>query len=443
MTSILNRDMRAALPEAVGGDGIWLIDAEGRRYADACCGAAVSCLGHNHPAIRDAIVAQLGKLEFAHNSFFSNAPSERLADMLVARAPAGFGKGRAVFLGSGSEAMEAALKLARQYFFERGETGRTRFIGREMSYHGNSLGALAVGHHPVRRAPYAEMLMEVGRVPALDSYRGRQPGEGLEAFGERMAAALEAEILRMGPETVAAFVSEPVSGASLGCAVPPPGYFARVREICDRYGVLMIADEVMCGSGRTGTFFALEQEGVTADIFTIAKGMGAGYQPIAATLASERVVAALLDGSGALKNGHTYMSHATACAAGVAVLETFEREDLLANVRARGEQLRTALEARFGQHPHVGDIRGRGLFQAVEFVADRETKAPFPREKDVTGAVKRAAFAAGLMVYPSQGCVDGSTGDLVILAPPYTVTPEEIEMIVDRLELAVRSAIAA
>ncbi|MBV8912670.1 MAG: aspartate aminotransferase family protein, partial [Acetobacteraceae bacterium] len=414
----------------------YLIDEEGRRYLDASGGAAVSCLGHSHPAVIEAVRAQVARLAYAHSGFFTSEPAERLADHLIARAPEGFGAGRVAFVGSGSEAIEVALKLARQYVIEIGEPRRTRFIARRMGYHGNTLGALAAGGHAGRRAPYAPLLMEVSHIAPCYPYREQREGEALADYGARIADELEAEILRLGPENVAAFLAEPVAGAGLGCVPPAPGYLARVRSICNRYGVLFIADEVMCGMGRTGRLFAIEDEGACPDIVTIAKGLGAGYQPVAATLCSGRVAAAIEAGSGALANGHTYMGHPVACAAALAVLETIEREDLLQSVRVRGGELRTALDARFGQHPHVGDIRGRGLFLALEFVADRDTKAPLPREARVAERLKAAAMERGLVCYPTSGCADGVCGDLVVLAPPYILEPGQVGELVDKLAAA-------
>lgn len=442
MSYILHRDLSVELPIVVAGDGIALIDADGKRYIDACGGAAVSCLGHDAGAVGTAIAAQLREIAFAHTSFFTTRTAEELARRLVARAPAGFGIGRAMFVGSGSEAIEAALKLARQYHLERGQPDRTIFIARDGAYHGNTLGALGIGGHAGRRKPYAPLLMECGRVPACYAYRLQKTEESEDAFGRRTADALAAEIERLGPETVAAFVVEPVGGATLGCVPPASGYFARVREICDRYGVLLIADEVMCGAGRTGTYYALEQEGVAPDLMILAKGLGAGFQPIAATLASERVVEAIAAGSGTLWNGHTYMSHAAACAGALAVLDIVERDDLVARVAEQGAALRAALEQRFGNHPFVGDIRGRGLFQALEFVADRATKAPFAPAARIAAQLKSAAMARGLLIYPAAGCVDGVAGDHIVIAPPYTVTDAEIDTIVARLTAAVDDVFA-
>ena len=442
MSAVLHRNLHATPPTAVRGDGLYLIDAAGRRYLDASGGAAVSCLGHSHPAVIAAVQEQVAALPYAHNGFFTSEPAEQLAEHLVRLAPAGFGAGRVAFVGSGSEAMEVALKLARQFHIESGQPARTRFIARRMSYHGNTLGALAVGGHMQRRSAYAPMLMDVSHIAPCYPYRGRRDDEGDEGYCRRIADELETEIQRLGPANVAAFVAEPVAGATLGCVPAMPGYFARIREICDRHGVLFIADEVMCGMGRTGTLFAMEQHGACPDIVTVAKGLGAGYQPIGATMASERVVAAIGAGSGMLANGHTYMGHPVACAAALAVVRTIERDDLLENVRQRGEQLRSALDRRFRQHPHVGDIRGAGLFQAVEFVADRGTKEPFPRSARLAETLKAAALDQGMLCYPSAGAADGVNGDHVVLAPPYIVDAAGIDAIVDRLDAALASALA-
>ena len=441
-SAILHRRLDRAMPVAAGGEGPYLLDAEGRRWFDGSGGAAVSCLGHSHPAVKAAVKAQIDRLAFAHSGFFTTEPAEALARHLLDRAPAGFGEGGVILLGSGSEAIEAALKLARQHFVERGEPGRGRIIARDMAYHGATLGALAAGGHPARRAPYAPMLIEVGRVPACHAYRGRADGESEADYGRRVADALEAEILRLGPGSVAAFLAETVSGATLGAAPPVPGYFARIREICDRHGVLLIADEVMCGMGRTGALFAMEAEGAAPDIVVVAKGLGAGYQPIAAAIASERVVAPLRAGSGALANGQTYMGHAAACAGALAVLETIEREGLLERVRVLGDRLAAGLEARLGDHPHVGDLRGRGLFRGVEIVRDRAAKRPFPAEARIAERLKAEAFARGLICYPAAGGADGRLGDHVLLAPPFISTEAQIDGLVETLAAAVERVTA-
>jgi adenosylmethionine-8-amino-7-oxononanoate aminotransferase len=426
---------------AAAGDGCYLIDSEGRRYLDASGGAAVSSLGHSQPDVIAAIQRQVAQMAYAHTAFFTNGPTEQLATRLIALAPSGFGAGRVAFVGSGSEAMEVALKLARQHFVERGEVERSHFIARRMSYHGNTLGALAIGGHFQRRAIYAPMLMPTSHIAPCYAYRFRNSGESDAAYGRRVADELDAEIRRVGPERVAAFVAEPVVGATLGCVPAVDGYFRRIREICDSHGVLFIADEVMCGMGRTGAMFAIEQDGVCPDIITLGKGLGAGYLPIGATMASERVVNALEKGTGALANGHTYMMHAVTCAGALAVLECVERDRLLENVRTQGARLRSALGDRFGNHPHVGDIRGRGLFLALELVEDRVSRRPFPRARKLAESIRGAALARGLVCYPSSGTADGDNGDHVLLAPPYIVNAREIDEIVDKLAAALAAVL--
>lgn len=442
MSHILQRILDKELPTVVGGKGNILIDSNGRHYLDACGGAAVSCLGHDNARVRAAICDQVNTIAFGHSGFFTNQPAEELADHLIASAPDGTGNGRVMFLGSGSEAMEAALKLARQIHVERGEPSRTRFIARSSSYHGNTLGALATGGHAQRRAPFDPLLMKVDHIDPCYEYRFRREGEAEDAFGKRMADQLEDRIQELGAENVAAFIAEPVVGATLGTQPAAPGYFKRIRQICDQYGVLFIADEVMCGVGRTGSFFALEQEGVHADITTIAKGLGAGYQPIAALVASENAVRAIEQGSGRLWNGHTYMSHAVAAAGAMAVLKVIRDDNLMENVRNMGALLEQCLRATLGQHPHIGDIRGRGLFWSVELVRERERKTPFAVSNALAWHIQEFALDEGLMCYPAQGCADGVSGDHVLLAPSYTSTEDEIETIVDKLARAIERSIA-
>lgn len=437
MSHVLHRDLTARLPRAVAGHGNVLTDDDGKTYLDACGGAAVSCLGHDDARVRAAIKGQLDRLAFAHTSFFTNDPAEQLATHLIRSAPQGTGEGRVMFLGSGSEATEAALKLARQYHLERGDSARHRVIARAPSYHGNTLGALATGGHAGRRAPFSPLLIEVSHIAAPYPYRLQRPDEDETAFALRMADQLDRRIRELGPETVMAFVAEPVVGASLGTQPAPAGYFERIRRICDDHGVLLIADEVMCGMGRTGSLFALEQEGICADITTLAKGLGAGYQPIAAVMATQRVVEAIQQGSGKLWNGHTYMSHAVAAAGALAVQEVIAQDGLLANVREKGRQLEQRLRDDLGDHPNMGDIRGRGLFMTVEFVQDRASKSPFPPGSGIAPRIQAAAFELGLMCYPAQGCADGTAGDHILLAPSYTSPPDQIDGIVDLLGRAV------
>jgi adenosylmethionine-8-amino-7-oxononanoate aminotransferase len=428
-------------PVAVAGDGIAIIDRAGRRYLDASGGAAVSCLGHSHPRVIEAIRAQAERLAYAHTSFFTSEPAEDLADQLIAGAPEGID--RAYFVSGGSEAIEAALKLGRQYFLEIGQPQRRRFIARRQSYHGNTLGALAVGGNAWRRRPFEPLLIEVAHVSPCYPYRGKEAGETDEAYGARLAAELEATVQRLGPDSVIGFVAEPVVRATLGAVPAVRGYFEAVRAICDRHGMLLILDEVMCGMGRTGTLFACEQEGVRPDLVAIAKGLGAGYQPIGATLVSRPIFEAIRDGSGFFQHGHTYLGHPLACAAALAVQRTIAEEQLLGRVRLQGERLRALLTERLGGHPNVGEIRGRGLFLGLELVADRASRRPFAAELKLHARIKAEAMARGLLCYPMGGTLDGRRGDHLLLAPPFIVTDDELEAIVARLEQAIAAAVAA
>jgi adenosylmethionine-8-amino-7-oxononanoate aminotransferase len=438
---VLHRSLRGAPPPvAIGGHGVWLQGADGRELLDASGGAAVSCLGHQHPRVVEAIRRQAATLAYAHTSFFSSEPAEALADLLVGHEPGGLAY--AYFVSGGSEAIEASLKMARQYFVETGQPGRSRFIARRQSYHGNTLGALAAGGNAWRRAPYAPLLSDAfSHVSPAYAYREQRDDENEAAFVARLAAELEAEFERLGPDTVAAFVAEPVVGATAGCVPAPAGYFRAVREICDRYGALLILDEVMCGMGRTGTLHAWEQEGIAPDIQAIAKGLGGGYQAIGAVLVAGRIVDALRDGSGAFQHAHTYLAHPVACAAALAVQQVIREEGLLAQVVARGALLEQRLTERLGNHRHVGDIRGRGLFWGIELVADRATKAPFDPALKLHARVKAAAFERGLGCYPAGGTVDGVRGDHVLLAPPYIISPDEIDIVVGRLGDAIDAVV--
>lgn len=437
---VFQRHTRADLPVAVRGEGLYLYDRNGRRYLDASGGAAVSCVGHGHPRVIAAIKKQLDQLAYAHTSFFTTAAAEMLADQLVAHAPAGIE--RVYFNCGGSEGIEAALKLARQYFLETGEPQREYIIGRWQSYHGNTIGALAAGGNRWRRKPFEPLLPKFHHVSACYSYREKHGDESDEQYGLRVAAELETEIERLGSGTVAAFIAETVVGATLGAVAAVPGYFKRIREICDRHGVLLILDEVMCGMGRTGSLHACEQEGIAPDLMVIAKGLGGGYQPIGALLVAGKIFSAIREGSGFFQHGHTYMGHPVACAAALEVQHVIEDEDLLANVRRQGHNLQRALAQNLGEHPHVGDIRGRGLFQAVEFVADPESKEPFDPALALNARVKREAMARGLMCYPMGGTVDGQRGDHVLLAPPFIVDEHIVETIATHLREAVDAAVA-
>ncbi|MEZ5603029.1 MAG: aspartate aminotransferase family protein [Burkholderiaceae bacterium] len=418
---------------------MWLRDAEGKAYIDASGGAAVSCLGHGHPDVVAAMHAQIDRLSYAHTSFFTAEVAEQLAETLVADAPQGIAQ--VYFVSGGSEAIEAALKMARQYFVEIGQPERRHFIARRQSYHGNTLGALAVGGNAWRRAQFAPLLIDVAHVSPCYEYRDRGTGETPEAYGQRLVAELAAEIERLGPHNVIAFVAETVGGATSGALTPVPGYFRGVRELCDRHGILLILDEVMCGMGRTGTLHACEQEGVSPDLMTIAKGLGGGYQPIGAVLVQQRVVDAFACGSGFFQHGHTYLGHAVACSAALAVQRVIRRDRLLDACVQRGEDLRAGLDAAFGTT--ASSVRGRGLFMAIELVADREAKTPFDPALKLHARIRQESMARGLMVYPMGGTIDGRLGDHVLLAPPFIVAPQEVGQIVERLGEAVDASIAA
>jgi adenosylmethionine-8-amino-7-oxononanoate aminotransferase len=441
MTHILHRQTGHSYPLASRGEGVVIRDNAGKEYIDASSGAAVSCLGHSHPDVLAAMREQLDKLAYAHTSFFTTEVAEQLADELVARAPQGMG--HAFFVSGGSEAMEAALKLARQYFVERGEPERRYVVARRQSYHGITLGALAVGGRESQRRKFAPLLIETHHVSPAYEYRGRHANETAQAYGERLAKEIESKLHELGGENVIAFVAETVVGATLGAVPAVPGYFKRLREICDRHGVLLILDEVMCGMGRTGTLHACEQEGISPDVMAIAKGLGGGYAPIGALLIQDKIFDAVARGSGAFQHSHTYMGHPLACAAALAVQHVIHRDRLLSNVRAQGSHLSRRLKERFGNHPFVGDVRGRGLLQGVELVADRSSKEPFDTSCRLHARVKREAMARGLLVYPSGGTVDGTRGDHVLLAPPFIVDAAIIDTIVERLGEAIDAATAA
>jgi adenosylmethionine-8-amino-7-oxononanoate aminotransferase len=428
---VFHRSTGARPPVAVRGEGVYLFDAGGGRYIDACGGAAVSCLGHAHPRVAAAIGEQSARLEYVHTGFFTTAEAEELAELIAGLSPGALD--RVWYTSSGSEAIEAALKLARQYHLERGDERRSRIIARRLSYHGNTLGALAAGGSAWRRAPYQPLLIDVALVDQCFEYRFAEPGESAEDYGRRAAASLEDAIVRLGPETVMAFVAETVVGATAGAVPPVTGYLQHVREICDRHGVLLILDEVMCGSGRTATFLSCEQDGIVPDIVTLGKGLGAGYQPIGAVVCTSDVYDTVAQGSGALKHGQTYNAHPAGCAAALAVQRVIQDEGLLRRVGVAGEGLRALLAERFGDHRNVGDIRGRGLLLALELVEDRATKAPFDPALRLHERAKAEAFTRGLLIYPGGGTVDGRCGDHILLAPPYNVTDDELGMIVDLL----------
>ncbi|MES0812360.1 aspartate aminotransferase family protein [Roseibium sp. SCPC15] len=436
MSHVFPRHTKANPPAAVSGDGCYIIDKSGKKYFDGSGGAAVSCLGHSDPDVIQAIKDQVDRIAFAHTGFFTTEPAEELADLLIEHAPGNLD--RVYFVSGGSEAVEAALKLARQYFLEKGESSRHRVIARRQSYHGNTLGALATGGNQWRREPFSPLMIETSHISPCFEYRGRREDETAFEYGQRVANELETEIQRLGPENVMAFVAEPVVGATAGAVPPVEGYFKRVREICDRHGILLILDEVMCGMGRTGSLFACEQDGVAPDILCIAKGLGAGYQPIGAMLCTAEIYQAIETGSGFFQHGHTYIGHPTACAAALTVFRKLSG-GLVDRVHPMGEKLDAALRDAFGQHPHVGDIRGRGLFRGIEIVEDRSGKTPFDPKRGINKALKKAAFEAGLICYPMGGTIDGVNGDHILLAPPFILEDQHVDEITGKLDQAFRA----
>ena len=434
MSRALHRSLLQDPPRAVRGEGPYLIDDSGKRYLDGCSGAAVSCLGHSHPVIIEAIQKQVATLPYAHTSFFTTDVVEELADTLVKGAP---GMGKVLLLSGGSEAVEAALKLSRQYFVESGEPDRHLFIARRQSYHGNTLGALAVGGNEWRRDFFRPLLIDGHHIAPCFEYRERAASETLNEYGERTALELEEKIVELGAENVAGFVAETVVGATAGAVVAVSGYFGRIREICDRYGVHLILDEVMCGTGRTGSMMAYQQEHIIPDIVTMAKGLAAGYQPIGALLCREEITDTIKNNSGYFQHGHTFMGHATAVAASLATLRTIKAENLLDNVVARGKTIRASLRSALAEHPNVGDIRGRGLFIGVEFVANRDSKEPFDPEMKVHKKVQIAAMENGLLCYAMGGTIDGRRGDHILIAPPYNIEASHEQELVDKFVAAV------
>lgn len=436
MSHVFHRSTRSVPLTASHGSGSVIFDKSGRAYLDACGGAAVSCIGHDDTDVMAAIAEQTGKLAYAHTSFFTSEAAEELATVLSASTFHQLPK--VYFTCDGSEACETALKMAHGYHRERGEPQRTHIIARRQSYHGNTLGALSAGGNMWRRATYgALMLPSVSHIDPCYFYRGAKQGESPEAYGWRMAAQLEAEIVRIGPENVSCFMAETVVGATLGCVAAEVGYFKAIRDICDRHGVLLVLDEVMCGMGRTGTLHAFEQEGIVPDILVVAKGLGAGYVPLGAVLCRQQIFDSFRDGSGAFVHGHTFVGHPVACAAALAVQKTIAAKNLVQASARQGDKLRNLLVERFGQHPHIGDIRGRGLFVGLELVEDRATKKPFDAVLQRHAAIKQAAMEQGLLIYPGGGTIDGRQGDHILLAPHYIVTDSELESIAVLLSRAI------
>jgi|TARA_B110000240_G_scaffold17159_1_gene17537 adenosylmethionine-8-amino-7-oxononanoate aminotransferase len=437
ISNVFPRHNNFELPYAVRGEGCYIIDKNNKYYLDASGGAAVSCLGHSDETVKDAIKKQTEKLAFAHTSFFTNDPAEKLANLLAENSPKGLNK--VYFVSSGSEAVEASLKLARQYFIEIGEPERHRVISRKQSYHGNTLGALAAGGNVWRRSFFEKIIVDTSLISPCYPYRHQKVNETELDYGLRVANELEEEIIRLGPQNVMAFIAETVVGATAGALTPVPGYFKRIREICDQYNILLILDEVMCGMGRTGSLFACEEENIIPDIVTIAKGLGAGYQPIGAMLCQDFIYDAIANGSGFFQHGHTYLGHPIACAASLAVLTKLINENMCKKVKDKGEMLQKILERDLGQNQFVGDIRGRGLFRGVEIVKDRSTKEPFSRKLNIANNIKKEALNLGLICYPMQGTVDGIIGDHILIAPPFIINEDEINEISSKLKTTIEN----
>ncbi len=436
MSHIIHRSLSFTPPVAVAAQGAYITDISGKRYLDASGGAAVSCLGHAHPDVLAAMHRQIDTLAYAHTGFFTSEAAESLADQLVRTAPGALNS--VYFVSGGSEAVETALKLARQYCVETGQPQKTTFIGRRQSYHGNTLGALAVGGNEWRRKQFAPLLMDVARVSACNAYRDQRPDETEQQYTERLLNELEQTILDTGADKIIGFVAETVSGATTGAVPPTKGYFAGVRKLCDKYGLLYIADEVMCGMGRTGTLHSFEQDDVVPDIVTIAKGLGGGYQPIGAVLVSDKVIEPLRHGSGLFQHGHTYICHPTAAAAALAVQQVIERDNLLSQVQQQGNYLLRQLEKEISGLEFVGNTRGRGLFAGIELVRDKHTKAAFDPALKLHAAIKRACLEKGLMVYPMGGTIDGQQGDHILIAPPFIVTEQQLDFVVETLKQVIQ-----
>lgn len=440
MSHVFQRYMRKPYPVAVAGDGPYIIDRDGRRYLDAASGAGVSSLGYSDAAVADAIARQARQLAYVYNAYFTTEPAEKLAQALVEMTPAGLDW---VFFGSGgSESMDGALKMALQFHIDNGQPSRRRFIARRQSYHGCALGGLAVSGNVIRRMLFEDVLMPAEFVSPCYAYREQRAGESDPDYVRRLAQELEQTILRVGPHTVAAFVAEPVVGATNGAVPALPGYFKAVKAVLDRYGILFIADEILTGSGRTGTYLSIEQDGVTPDLVTLAKGLGAGYLPISAILVSGRIFDTLADRRGYFIHGHTYNASATPCAAALAVITQIRERGLLERVQVQGARLRGALAQRLGAHPHVGDIRGRGLLLGLELVRDRETKSTFEPTRMLWAGVQQQAMQRGLICYPMGGTADGMNGDHILLAPPFIIDDGHIEEIVDKLAQSIDAAVA-
>jgi adenosylmethionine-8-amino-7-oxononanoate aminotransferase len=428
---------QGALPRISHGRGVYLWDTTGRQYIDGSGGPAVFSIGHGDPRVNAAVAGQMDRIAYAYRYLFTTDPLEEMSAIL--RNVTGLHD--MVYTTSGSEAVESAVKIALQYHFDRGDPGRVNFIGRRRSWHGNTLMATALSGFQDRQRAFAGALPAVGRVSAANAYR-RPEGVTREGLVAHLAAELEAEIVRLGPETVAAFIFEPVVGAAGGALPAPDGYAKAIAGVCRRHGVLVICDEVMCGSGRTGVWRASEEDGITADIITVAKSLSGGYLPLGAAVYTKEIADVMAAGHGGPLTGHTYTGHTACLAAGVAVQKIVKEEGLLARIRDRGPRWQAELRARMAHLPEVGDIRGRGYFIGVEVVADPETKAPFDAALGVNGRIRAEGLRQGLICYPSGGHVDGAAGDTVILAPPFNASDAELDEIADKLALTLETVLA-
>jgi len=432
MAKVFYRNPLHDYPMVVRGEGVYLYDTNGKQYLDGSGGAAISCLGHGNRVVIDAIKSQAERLAFAHTMFFTNQPQEELAEKLVTR----FGCDDALvyFLSGGSEANETAIKLARQYWLSQGEEKKHLVISRRQSYHGNTLGALSASGNEERRKVYGPLLHEWPKIDNCYEYRERREDETEREYGLRAAQSLEQAILAAGAENVSAFIAEPVVGATLGAVPAAKGYFKAIREICDRHKVLLIMDEVMAGCGRSGTYFAFEQEGIRPDIVTLAKGLGGGYQPIGAVISQGYIHHSIVAAFGAFAHGHSYVGHATVAAAGLAVMQVLEDENLLERVEQTGRLLRSELRQAFAGHPHIGDVRGRGLLVGIELVEDRESKTGIRKELGVPAAIRAAAMDNGLICYPGGGTANGTDGAHILLAPPFIYQAQHVDELVGKLQ---------
>jgi len=424
-------------PMVVRGEGVYLYDADGKQYLDGSGGAAISCLGHGNRVVIDAIKTQAEKLAFAHTMFFTNHPQEKLAARLVERF--GHDDARVYFLSGGSEANETAIKLARQYWLSQGCDQKHLVISRRQSYHGNTLGALSASGNEARRKVYGPLLHDWSKIDPCYEYRYRGSDESAHDYGARAAQSLEDAILSDGAENVSAFIAEPIVGATLGAVPAVEGYFKAIREICDRHRVILIMDEVMAGCGRSGNYFAFQQEDITPDIVTVAKGLGGGYQPIGAVITQGFIHNGIVEAFGSFAHGHSYVGHATVAAAGLAVMRVLDDENLLEKVKTTGQSLRNCLQEAFGEHPHVGDIRGRGLLVGIELVEDRDTKTGIRKALGLPPAIRNAAMENGLICYPGGGTADGGDGAHILLAPPFIYQPQHIDELVEKLEKTLSS----